>query len=143
MCADDYDTVDDYFAKGTYSQVEEDFSSGVCLYQDHLLALTTRVPDAFDPSELDRAKLPPVVLPSFSGEIQEWVHFKDTFPQVGVRGFDGHVTTRLFSQILALKPMTASQRMRLIEFVRIRKIFYKHLKHCVVPLELRITSPSS
>ena len=61
------------------------------MYQDHLLALakgataapsTTFAADVFVPSELDRAKLPPVVLPSFSGDIQEWVRFKDTFTEM-------------------------------------------------------------
>ena len=91
LSADDYDGKDDYFAMDMYSQVEEYYLSGLGLYQDHLLALakgataapsTTLAADAFVPSELDRAKLPPVVLPSFSGDIQEWVRFKDIFTEM-------------------------------------------------------------
>ena len=87
----DVDTSDNYFTTDMFSQVEEAYLNNLGMFQDFLYNLKTSQPSATgsaQPSltaesyELNQAKLPTIVLPSFSGDIHEWVRFRDTFSEM-------------------------------------------------------------
>ncbi|XP_063543203.1 uncharacterized protein LOC134751690 [Cydia strobilella] len=71
--------------KALYNDVEDFYME----FKTSLLELTEsviiqegaspQVPHASQPQVVTKSKLPPINLPSFSGDYQEWMHFKDLF----------------------------------------------------------------
>ncbi|CAB0032524.1 unnamed protein product [Trichogramma brassicae] len=91
--SEEVDLQDDYFVKDQYSLVYEAFLNNLCLFQDHLLKVKRetlqigtqpKIAEFRSIAEMDvnRAKLPSIVIGDFSGDIQDWVRFRDTFKEM-------------------------------------------------------------
>uniref|UniRef100_A0ABD2VYB7 Integrase catalytic domain-containing protein n=1 Tax=Trichogramma kaykai TaxID=54128 RepID=A0ABD2VYB7_9HYME len=85
------DEKDEYFVKDKFSETYEDYLTNMGLYQDHLLlvrresARNTEQPGVsglMQDMEVNRAKLPTIVIADFSGDIEDWARFKDTFKEM-------------------------------------------------------------
>ena len=87
----DVDASDNYFTTDIYSQCEESYLINLGLLQDFLYSLKSNTSSMSGASQstvsaesfaIYQAKLPTFVLPSFSGDIQEWIKFRDTFNEM-------------------------------------------------------------
>ena len=88
---DAVDSADNYFTTDVFSQVEEAYLFSLGLFQDFLYSLKANQPSTTadaqptlnaESYEFNQAKLPTIVLPSFSGDIHEWVRFRDTLSEM-------------------------------------------------------------
>uniref|UniRef100_A0ABD2X276 Peptidase aspartic putative domain-containing protein n=1 Tax=Trichogramma kaykai TaxID=54128 RepID=A0ABD2X276_9HYME len=79
------DTEIDYFKQDLYSSTYEDYLVNLGLFQDFQLTLQSQSVEQTAPggvvadTDMTQAKLPPIVIAPFSGDIQDWVRFRDTF----------------------------------------------------------------
>ncbi|CAB0033752.1 unnamed protein product [Trichogramma brassicae] len=82
---------DPYFKEDKYDKTYEAFLMNLGLFQDRLLkvkAETLRLgtqPAAdgiVNDMDVNRTKLPAIVIGDFSGDIQDWVRFRDTFREM-------------------------------------------------------------
>ncbi|CAB0039804.1 unnamed protein product [Trichogramma brassicae] len=89
--SEEVDMKDDYFVKDQYSVVYEAFLNNLGLFQDHLLQVKKetlqigtqpKIDESIAEMDVNRAKLPAIVIGDFSGDIQDWVRFRDTFKQM-------------------------------------------------------------
>uniref|UniRef100_A0ABD2WT72 Uncharacterized protein n=1 Tax=Trichogramma kaykai TaxID=54128 RepID=A0ABD2WT72_9HYME len=85
------DKKDDYFAQDQYSIVHEAFLTNLGLFQDHLhkvkmetlqIGAQPNIDASIAEMDVNRAKLPTIVIGDFSGDIQDWVRFRDTFKEM-------------------------------------------------------------
>ena len=85
------DSADNYFTTDVFSQVEDAYLINLGLFQDYLYSLKANQPSTTadaqptlnaESYEFNQAKLLTIVLPSFSGDIHEWVRFRDTFSEI-------------------------------------------------------------
>ncbi|CAB0030674.1 unnamed protein product [Trichogramma brassicae] len=81
----------EYLKKGQYDIVYETFLTNMGLFQDQLLQVKREIsqlsaqPGAdglIAEMDINRAKLPRIVISDFSGDIQDWVRFRDTFKEM-------------------------------------------------------------
>ncbi|KAL7289499.1 hypothetical protein TKK_0016685 [Trichogramma kaykai] len=88
---EEVDKKDDYFAQDQYSIVHEAFLTNLGLFQDHLLKVKKEtlqigaqpnIDASIAEMDVNRAKLPTIVIGDFSGDIQDWVRFRDTFKEM-------------------------------------------------------------
>ncbi|CAB0032773.1 unnamed protein product [Trichogramma brassicae] len=91
MADEAIDAEDEYFAKNQYEISYEDFLMNMGLYQDHLLKVKREISQLGAKSgtnqieadmDANRAKLPQIIIGDFSGDIQDWVRFRDTFKEM-------------------------------------------------------------
>ena len=88
---EEIDSKDNYFTTDIYSQMEEACLNNLGLFQDFLISLKSVTSSTSADSrpnlsaesfDLNQAKLPTISLPSFSGDIHEWINFRDTFNEM-------------------------------------------------------------
>ena len=85
------DTDDNYFKNNFYGQIEEKSLFNLGTFQDYLITFqeveaTAARPEtlAYQP-EFHQTRLPQIELPIFSGEIQDWVRFRDVFEEMIIK----------------------------------------------------------
>ncbi|CAB0041981.1 unnamed protein product [Trichogramma brassicae] len=85
------DENDEYFTSDKFSETFEAYLNNMGLFQDHLLrvqreaarsAVQPGVSGLMQDMESNRAKLPTIVIADFSGDIEDWVRFRDTFKEM-------------------------------------------------------------
>ena len=88
---EDVDSSDSYFTTNVFEQIEEAYLISLGLFQDFLCSLKASQTPASSNSQvgvgtesfqLNQAKLPQIVLPTFKGDSHEWVKFRDTFNEM-------------------------------------------------------------
>ena len=94
MESDEIDSNDDYFVSDYFSDIEEAFLHNLGLYKDHLIMMKDQSPGQSSSRTVDYSRsninvseetqLPPIKLPTFSGDIQDWTRFRDTFEEMVV-----------------------------------------------------------
>ena len=83
------DPTENYFTTGVYDQVEESYLINLGMFRDHsdglrvasIAGLSTEQSNLGVPS-VHQVKFPAIELPTFSGDIQDWVMFRDTFSEM-------------------------------------------------------------
>uniref|UniRef100_A0ABD2XDY7 Integrase catalytic domain-containing protein n=1 Tax=Trichogramma kaykai TaxID=54128 RepID=A0ABD2XDY7_9HYME len=82
---------DEYFKTGQYDIIYEAFLTNMGLFQDQLLHVKREtmqlsaqpgVDGVIAEMDVNRTKLPQIVINDFSGDIQDWVRFRDTFKEM-------------------------------------------------------------
>ena len=84
------DRKDAYFTDDIYSKVSEAYLVAAgqfqdCIFEDRAVAATQHVNQPQDGNmhiDIERIKVPQIELETFSGNIEDWVRFRDTFTEM-------------------------------------------------------------